>query len=906
MNQLRPGQIAALNSFEKHYYENENDKGILSACCGFGKTRLCYELIKKCMEKGEKRFIIATSRVKLLGDLAMQTKKWCRIENLNMNVYRVGGSDEVDKKIRELRDSKDIHTYFKTSHNSNPVLIITTYKSSEKILKALKDKEDSQPDLIIFDEAHNTAGGKNKYHQQLMHLTSEKKLFMTATPLSLLFKNKDNIEGNYLDDLVYSMDNTDTYGEIFFEYTFADGIRDKIIVDFKCITLGKNIDKGGMQEFKNLIKDKSKAEKQEIYFKMIGKYLLDAMTRYKLKHTLVFLSDQMKVQKFKKILDDLEIDYQSSFHIYSIVSNDSTSVKKKNENNFKKEGDSKILLSVGIYNEGVDIECIDSVFFAQERTSPTTIVQNIGRCVRTHKDSKGVTKDISYVLLPNILYESGESWDDETLYSSKFKQIRKMIQILGQNNEKNYLFEKYVKTKNENDKVNENDELNGSSSNDDLEEKIISNDNSEEKPIQNNNKQSMNDDINIDDLNLPNLSDVYGMQLVDKNIANINLKSFKILLNKNNIKTIRSYGIFRLKTKSAIYNPQKDFHREWVSWSDLFMGETFTYDESKEFIRKNLDVLNINTPLEWHEYYDSIVKKELANIDISPTYISDFNKLPSQPKDYYKDLYKGLDDFLGKNLDYNIIKVSTGAAPFEKNADSNMKLIINNDDKKVLKPLIWNDMAHDVEFTALKEYINILFNIKCIIQTKIKFKNSGRFDGIKLLFSDKINPNKIIGNIDPLQKFLKYDKDFNKPFFSMKDKPMFSEIELIKSVKVIQELNNLKIIANRTKIITTETHNNTEIIPNKKDDDVIVVPGKKEPIEKDDSILNSFKSANHGTSWDTKEDNKLVENVKLGKSIDSIAREHKRSQKSIEMRIEKLQIKNNIQKKPIDYYFINK
>ncbi|QKF94782.1 helicase/uvrB [Fadolivirus algeromassiliense] len=43
---LRSGQIKALERFKEHYYEKENDKGILSACCGFGKTRLCYEIIK--------------------------------------------------------------------------------------------------------------------------------------------------------------------------------------------------------------------------------------------------------------------------------------------------------------------------------------------------------------------------------------------------------------------------------------------------------------------------------------------------------------------------------------------------------------------------------------------------------------------------------------------------------------------------------------------------------------------------------------------------------------------------------------------------------------------------------------------------------------------------------------------
>ena len=102
------------------------------------------------------------------------------------------------------------------------------YKSSEKILKALKDKSDVEPDLIIFDEAHNTTGSTAKYHQALMDLTSEKKMFMATTPIELLFKNKDNIGAKYLKDLIFSMKNVDTYRETFFEYIFKNGIDDKI------------------------------------------------------------------------------------------------------------------------------------------------------------------------------------------------------------------------------------------------------------------------------------------------------------------------------------------------------------------------------------------------------------------------------------------------------------------------------------------------------------------------------------------------------------------------------------------------------------------------------------------------------------------------------------------------------
>src|SRR5436189_190619 len=66
--ELRPCQKDALIAFEKYYYEDEeNDRGIISMCCGSGKTFTAYNVIKKCiLEYKEKFFIIANSKIDLI------------------------------------------------------------------------------------------------------------------------------------------------------------------------------------------------------------------------------------------------------------------------------------------------------------------------------------------------------------------------------------------------------------------------------------------------------------------------------------------------------------------------------------------------------------------------------------------------------------------------------------------------------------------------------------------------------------------------------------------------------------------------------------------------------------------------------------------------------------------------
>jgi hypothetical protein len=70
-------QQDALNSFNKHYYVDKNTRGILSACCGYGKSYLMYKIIKNCaINEDESLFIIATSRIKLVEQLGEHIEKW--------------------------------------------------------------------------------------------------------------------------------------------------------------------------------------------------------------------------------------------------------------------------------------------------------------------------------------------------------------------------------------------------------------------------------------------------------------------------------------------------------------------------------------------------------------------------------------------------------------------------------------------------------------------------------------------------------------------------------------------------------------------------------------------------------------------------------------------------------------
>ena len=103
------------------------------------------------------------------------------------------------------------------------------------------------PNLLVCDESHNLVSNDNdlKIAKLLLEenecedgikFEPSKYLFMTATPLKIIKRNKNDDFKN--DDITYTMSNEDKYGKVFFEYTFGEGINDNYIsVSYTHLTL---------------------------------------------------------------------------------------------------------------------------------------------------------------------------------------------------------------------------------------------------------------------------------------------------------------------------------------------------------------------------------------------------------------------------------------------------------------------------------------------------------------------------------------------------------------------------------------------------------------------------------------------------------------------------------------------
>lgn len=781
LNKPRKCQKEAIDKFEKYFYDDENNRGIISMCCGSGKTYTTFLLLKKCIqEHKEKFFVVETSRVLLIQQLFFDMISWFKKENINISIRTMGGEGdfdatslegqmskkEIDKLIKNAQISGDtnIKNAIKSCNEEHPLLIITTYNSGFKLRNAIDGDSKLYPDLLILDECHNTTGENAKFHQDLIAVgdekfSSNKYLFMTATPLELVLKNKNS--GFTNDETVYSMSNETIYGERIYEYTFYEGIKDKILIPFDIIHLVEN--DGFDEDLKNKIKQKTREEKQDIYFKHISNFLVDSIKKYNMKHILVYLQDQAKIDLMRGWIEHVSKEKGETHEIYSIISEDKKTKRKTELAKFRNnDGYPKILLTVAIFNEGVDEPCIDSVMFAQERNSDTVIAQNIGRCIRVDKNNPNKK---SYVLIPNVLYEYGNDEEKKEIISSRFKRIREVAKIINKDI-KDHFYKKNVKGK---DKKVITD-------NDSLEEKIELHDEIKLDNV----KKSKNDTNNIKKEDVIDLKKYYNSKKTNENIANKTLEDIMKLARKNKIDTVKKYGEYCKKMSLPYMYLHEEFKRDWVSWGEFFNKKTFSLEDSKKFIKKHVNMKNIHTSEDFVEYFYDILKKELngkRDTSVTDEFINQIISIPNRPADYYKGDWKGWEDFLGKSLYNKTLKINeVGNSSKETNAESNLKNLLNGDKEKISKfqKNDFNDvkLPNELDLKIIGNYFDNMFGINSLVVPRIRINNNGKYESCVLNISRK-EDNKykipIVVKVDT--ESYTYDPDIgNLPKFLNKDK----------------------------------------------------------------------------------------------------------------------------------------
>lgn len=333
----RGAQIEALYALQKTREEGY-DKGLVVAATGIGKTYLA-----AFDSKSYERILFVAHRKEIIKQAA-QSFKNVRPEKSVGFFY--GEQKETDKDF---------------------IFALVETLGSKKYLNEEYFMPDTF-DYIVIDEFHHAVA--SDYKRLIEYFKPKFLLGLTATPERL--DNKD----------VFALCD---YNNVY-EVRLMEAINKGWLVPFRYYGIyDETIDysqihmKNGKYDGKELERSLMIHERAELVFKHYSKY--------RSKCAMGFCSSKGHAEYMAKYFNEKGI---SAVAVYSGEQGENTRKRDEAINGLVK-GDIRVVFSVEMFNEGVDVPNIDTVLFLRPTESPTIFLQQLGRGLRKYKDKEYLT-----------------------------------------------------------------------------------------------------------------------------------------------------------------------------------------------------------------------------------------------------------------------------------------------------------------------------------------------------------------------------------------------------------------------------------------------------------------------------------------------------------------------------------
>ncbi len=480
----RPHQTEAIKATKEYFSDPKNTRGKLIMACGTGKT---YTSLKIMEALEPKITLFLAPSIALLSQTFReyaQEKSEPFYASIVCSDDKVGKSkneDNDDIKFSELpikastRLEDILSTYEKAQKENKRFIIFSTYQSALRIKEA-QEAGLKEIDLIICDEAHRTVGAMYSSNERddknaftLCHsdenIKATKRLYMTATPK--VYSESSKAKAKESDNVIYSMDDADTFGDEIYTLNFSKAIALDLLTDYKVIILAvRSENLSGVTNSVNKKISQLKAEGTKLDKKLINnEFVCKIVGTHKglAKQDLIVLDDENKedhnlqnqydtfvsqraisfcksIQTSKNIKDSFETIMEcydeelkkKSFknlkisidHVDGTMNCKERLEKLENLNTFQ-PNTCKVLSNARCLSEGVDVPALDSVIFFDGKSAMVDIIQAVGRVMRKAKRKKR-----GYIILPIALEESEIQNLDEAVKNTNFKNIWKVLKAL--------------------------------------------------------------------------------------------------------------------------------------------------------------------------------------------------------------------------------------------------------------------------------------------------------------------------------------------------------------------------------------------------------------------------------------------------------------------------------------------
>lgn len=330
----RGAQIEALYSLEKSREEGF-DKGLVVAATGIGKTYLS----------------------------AFDSAKYNKILFV---AHREEIIKQAAQSFKNVRNSDDIGFFYsnqKDTKNSFIFALVQTLGKEQYLNEEYFSKD--YFDYIIVDEFHHAVS--SNYKKIIDYFTPKFLLGVTATPERL-----DSKDVFALCD--YNM---------VYEVRLKDAINKGWLVPFRYYGIYDETVNYEHIDYKNGKYDDKQLE-EALMLNKRGEVILNHYLKYNSKRAIGFCASRHHAEYMAKIFNENNIPsaavYSGEKGEYSEERNIALSKLTS--------GELKVIFSVDMFNEGLDVPAIDMVMFLRPTQSPTIFLQQLGRGLRKFKDKK--------------------------------------------------------------------------------------------------------------------------------------------------------------------------------------------------------------------------------------------------------------------------------------------------------------------------------------------------------------------------------------------------------------------------------------------------------------------------------------------------------------------------------------
>lgn len=320
--------------------------------------------LENCRKEGyDKALVVAATGVGKTYLAAFDSRKYNRILFVAHREEIIKQAAESFKNVRKSQDIGFFYSDTKDKYKSMIFALVQTLGKAEYLKESYFSRD--YFDYIIIDEFHH-AVSKN-YRNIIEYFRPKFLLGLTATPERL--DSKD----------VFALCDYNTV----YEVRLTDAINKGYLVPFRYYGIYDETVNYDNVEYKNGKYNDKDLEKSLMINKR-AELILNHYKKYSSKRALGFCSSKNHAEYMA------EYFCKNGVGAAAVYSGEKGKYSENRTDAINKltKGELKVIFSVDMFNEGLDIPSIDMVMFLRPTESPTVFLQQLGRGLRKYKDKK--------------------------------------------------------------------------------------------------------------------------------------------------------------------------------------------------------------------------------------------------------------------------------------------------------------------------------------------------------------------------------------------------------------------------------------------------------------------------------------------------------------------------------------